>query len=296
MRGHTDELYVLESHPKDPYILISAGHDGQLFIWDIMEGKALASFVNNIEGQGHGGVFDAKWSPDGTMIAATDSHGHILMYGFGCGHERLKSLPTELFFHTDYRPLIRDANHFVMDEQTQTVPHLMPPPFLVDVDGNPHPPAFQRLVPGREACPQDQLVPNILVGPEGVEVVEGPNAVSHIDRLIAALAHRQAPGQPAEANGPPENVVNGGNVGGAYQPGVLPAAAAAAAAANRLNNSSPRSNGGPGRVGLRRTGDVEGVRQSVGNWHRTNLNFKWMRRIYVRPMQNSRLTTIKQAV
>lgn len=184
MRGHSDELYVLESHPKDPYILMSAGHDGKLNIWDVKEGVSLASFSNLIEGQGHGGLYDAKWSPDGTMIAATDSHGHLLMYGFGDGHKRLKELPPELFFHTDYRPLIRDSNHYVLDEQTQTAPHLMPPPFLVDVDGNPYPPPLQKLVPGRENCSTDQLVPNISVGPEGIEVVEG-NAVSHIDRLIA---------------------------------------------------------------------------------------------------------------
>lgn len=184
MRGHTDELYVLESHPKDPHILISAGHDGKLIIWDVKEGISLASFANLIDGQGHGGLYDAKWSPDGTMIAATDSHGHMLMYGFGDGHRRLKELPPELFFHTDYRPLIRDSNHYVLDEQTQTAPHLMPPPFLVDVDGNPYPPPMQKLVPGRENCSADQLVPNISVGPEGIEVVEG-NAVSHIDRLIA---------------------------------------------------------------------------------------------------------------
>lgn len=49
-------------------------------------------------------------------------------------------LPDQVFFHTDYRPLIRDNNGFVLDEQTQQAPHLMPPPFLVDVDGNPHPP------------------------------------------------------------------------------------------------------------------------------------------------------------
>lgn len=92
MRGHTDELYVLESHPKDPHVLISAGHDGQLFIWNIMAGEAIANFVNHIDGQGQGGIFDAKWSPDGSMIAATDSHGHILMYGFGSGHDRLKTV------------------------------------------------------------------------------------------------------------------------------------------------------------------------------------------------------------
>lgn len=97
MRGHTDELYVLESHPKDPHILISAGHDGKLFIWDVMDGTSLANFTNQIDGQGHGGVFDAKWSPDGTMIAATDSHGHILMYGFGSGHKRLKEVTSHSF-------------------------------------------------------------------------------------------------------------------------------------------------------------------------------------------------------
>lgn len=98
MRGHTDELYVLESHPKDPHILISAGHDGKMIIWDVKDGISLASFANLIDGQGHGGLFDAKWSPDGTMVAATDSHGHMLMYGFGDGHKRLKELPPELFF------------------------------------------------------------------------------------------------------------------------------------------------------------------------------------------------------
>lgn len=37
----------------------------------------------------------------------------------------------------------------------------MPPPFLVDIDGNPHPPHFQRLVPGRENCKDDQLIPQL---------------------------------------------------------------------------------------------------------------------------------------
>ena len=42
--------------------------------------------------------------------------------------------PDEQFFHTDYRPLIRDRNHFVVDEQAQIPPHLLPPPYLVSVD------------------------------------------------------------------------------------------------------------------------------------------------------------------
>lgn len=74
-----------------------------------------------------------------------------------------------MFFHSDYRPLIRDANNFVLDEQTQQAPHLMPPPFLVDVDGNPHPARYQRLVPGRENCREEQLIPQMGVTSSGME-------------------------------------------------------------------------------------------------------------------------------
>lgn len=317
MRGHTDELYVLESHPKDPHVLISAGHDGQLFVWNILEGVSITSFVNNIDGQGHGGVFDAKWSPDGSMIAATDSHGHILMYGFGSGHQRLKMLPKELFFHTDYRPLMRDVNHFVMDEQTQTIPHLMPPPFLVDVDGNPHPPAFQRLVPGRESCSTEQLVPNITMGPEGMEVVDSANnTVSNIDRLIAVLANRQGPAAAAAPAQPAAAAANGAGPAAAAAAAMAAPAVQAADASAPLQQQRPPVAGGvpllpvnvvipafaaggpvaasPRSVNGSISARVEGVRQSSGNWEREQ-NYKWIRRTYVRPMQYSRLQALRQA-
>ena len=31
-------------------------------------------------------------------------------------------VPSEQFFHTDYRPLIRDSNNYVLDEQVRTCP------------------------------------------------------------------------------------------------------------------------------------------------------------------------------
>lgn len=96
LKGHKDEVFVLESHPMDPRVLLSAGHDGQLIIWDILSTEPVACFQNFIEGQGHGAVFDAKWSPDGTMLAATDSHGHLLLYGFGSGTGKLKLVSNSL--------------------------------------------------------------------------------------------------------------------------------------------------------------------------------------------------------
>ena len=38
---------------------------------------------------------------------------------------------------------MRDRNHFVVDEQTQQPPHLLPPPYLVDIDGHAHPARHQ---------------------------------------------------------------------------------------------------------------------------------------------------------
>ena len=38
---------------------------------------------------------------------------------------------------------MQDRNHFVVDEQSQLPPHLLPPPYLVDVDGHPHPSKYQ---------------------------------------------------------------------------------------------------------------------------------------------------------
>ena len=54
------------------------------------------------------------------MIAASDSHGHVLF--FSPGSEKggqYSSCPEEMFYHTDYRPLLRDSQHHVVDEQTQ---------------------------------------------------------------------------------------------------------------------------------------------------------------------------------
>uniref|UniRef100_A0A7N6A0N6 Bromo domain-containing protein n=1 Tax=Anabas testudineus TaxID=64144 RepID=A0A7N6A0N6_ANATE len=160
LKGHEDEVFVLEPHPFDPRIILSAGHDGNVFIWDLLRGTNTRHYFNMIEGQGHGAVFDCKFTPDGQRFACTDSHGHLLIFGFGSS-KPYEKLPDQVFFHTDYRPLIRDANGFVLDEQTQQAPHLMPPPFLVDVDGNPHPPRYQRLVPGRENIAAEHLVPQL---------------------------------------------------------------------------------------------------------------------------------------
>lgn len=56
-------------------------------LWSSLNAKLLISLnfsVSQIEGQGHGAVFDCKFSMDGQHFACTDSHGHLLIFGFGC--------------------------------------------------------------------------------------------------------------------------------------------------------------------------------------------------------------------
>ncbi|KAF0296758.1 PH-interacting protein [Amphibalanus amphitrite] len=205
LAGHTDEVFVVESHPKEPRLVLTAGHDGRLFIWDVWSGVALASFFNHIEGEGHGGLFDARWSPCGLFIAATDSHGHLSHFGVS-GNDQFTRVPYEQFFHTDYRPLMRDARHQVLDEQTQMAPHLLPPPLLVDRDGNPQSAAAQRLVPGRGHMTDQQLLPVLQpVNVEEDDLVDveqlGPEVRQRrptIDDMIERLAIEQAMRETAE--------------------------------------------------------------------------------------------------
>uniref|UniRef100_A0A6Q2XBR1 Bromo domain-containing protein n=1 Tax=Esox lucius TaxID=8010 RepID=A0A6Q2XBR1_ESOLU len=260
LKGHEDEVFVLEPHPSDPRIMLSAGHDGNLFIWDIVRGTKTTHYFNMIEGQGHGAVFDCKFTPDGQRFACTDSHGHLLIFGFGSS-KPYEKLPDQVFFHTDYRPLIRDANGFVLDEQTQQAPHLMPPPFLVDVDGNPHPPRYQRLVPGRENIADEHLVPQLGYVATSMKPIPASQR-SVLDNAIRQLQEQQDR-QSRQGAAAPAEVQRG--------------------AADM--QSSPN-------VGLRRSGQVEGVRQMHQNAPRSQIATErdlqaWRRRVVVPELSSS---------
>uniref|UniRef100_A0A674I664 Bromodomain and WD repeat domain containing 3 n=1 Tax=Terrapene triunguis TaxID=2587831 RepID=A0A674I664_9SAUR len=273
LSGHDDEVFVLEAHPFDQRIMLSAGHDGNIFVWDLDKGTKIRNYFNMIEGQGHGAVFDCKFSPDGQHFACTDSHGHLLLFGFGC-NKYYEKIPDQMFFHTDYRPLIRDANNYVLDEQTQQAPHLMPPPFLVDVDGNPHPTRYQRLVPGRENCKDEQLIPQLGYVANGdgevIEQVIGQQTndqdESILDGMIRELQREQDLRRMNEGEAIPNPPYS----------------------RSHSINGALRSPGldSPPNVGLRRSGQIEGVRQMHLNAPRSQMATErdlmaWSRRVVV---------------
>ncbi|PNJ48376.1 BRWD3 isoform 4 [Pongo abelii] len=237
LSGHDDEVFVLEAHPFDQRIILSAGHDGNIFIWDLDRGTKIRNYFNMI--------------------------------------------PDQMFFHTDYRPLIRDANNYVLDEQTQQAPHLMPPPFLVDVDGNPHPTKFQRLVPGRENCKDEQLIPQLGYVANGdgevVEQVIGQQTndqdESILDGIIRELQREQDLRLINEGDVPHFPVNRAYSVNGALR------------SPNMDISSSPN-------MRLRRhSSQIEGVRQMHNNAPRSQMATErdlmaWSRRVVVNELNN----------
>ena len=48
LKGHTDEVYVLEAHPRDARLLVSAGHDGLIIFWNLLTGKMIKKIYNKV--------------------------------------------------------------------------------------------------------------------------------------------------------------------------------------------------------------------------------------------------------
>lgn len=222
--------------------------------------------------------------------------------------------------------MIRDAQHHVVDEQTQIMPHLMPPPFLVDADGNPHPTKYQRFVPGRESCSMDQLIPNLTVGVDGVVIDDNVNAgvvpppaaaapvgvpappspaiggpalganYSHIDRMIAALANRQS----GNANANDANASNANQSFERLTNRQLPDSNGRQSSRGNVLGSrltTPRQGWGaaapaPAAAAAAEEAPPPPPAEAAG----PALPLKFVRRTYVRPMKYAQLQNLKQTI
>jgi WD40 repeat protein len=45
---HADEVNILETHPKDPRLLLSASHDGNIILWNTQTGRLIKKFFNRV--------------------------------------------------------------------------------------------------------------------------------------------------------------------------------------------------------------------------------------------------------
>ncbi|XP_043708023.1 PH-interacting protein-like isoform X2 [Telopea speciosissima] len=117
LTGHTESTYVLDVHPFNPRMAMSAGYDGKTIVWDIWEGIPIRIYET-----GRFKLVDGKFSPDGTSIVLSDDVGQIYILNTGQG-ESQKDAKYDQFFLGDYRPLIQDTHGNVLDQETQLAPY-----------------------------------------------------------------------------------------------------------------------------------------------------------------------------
>ncbi|URD80260.1 WD domain, G-beta repeat domain containing protein [Musa troglodytarum] len=115
--GHKDSTFVLDVHPFNPRIAMSAGYDGKMIIWDIWEGKPVRIYET-----GPFKLVDGKFSLDGTSVVLSDEVGQIFIVATGQG-ESQKDAKYDQFFLGDYRPLMQDTSGNALDQETQLTPH-----------------------------------------------------------------------------------------------------------------------------------------------------------------------------
>ncbi|XVF28225.1 hypothetical protein REPUB_Repub15cG0011200 [Reevesia pubescens] len=113
LTGHTDSTYVLDVHPFNPRIAMSAGYDGRTIVWDIWEGTPIRTYeIARFK------LVDGKFSSDGTSIILSDDVGQLYILNTGQG-ESQNDAKYDQFFLGDYRPLIHDTSGNSLDLETQ---------------------------------------------------------------------------------------------------------------------------------------------------------------------------------
>eukprot|EP00257_Ricinus_communis_P025733 XP_025013147.1 bromodomain and WD repeat-containing protein 1 [Ricinus communis] len=165
LTGHTDSTYVLDVHPFNPRIAMSAGYDGRTIVWDIWEGTPIRIYeISRFK------LVDGKFSPDGTSIILSDDVGQLYILNTGQG-ESQQDAKYDQFFLGDYRPVIQDTYGNVLDQETQLVPYRRNmQDLLCDSGMNPYPEPYQSMYQKRRlgALNMDWKPPSIklAVGPD----------------------------------------------------------------------------------------------------------------------------------
>ncbi|KAL6193665.1 hypothetical protein ACLB2K_034749 [Fragaria x ananassa] len=113
LTGHTESTYVLDVHPFNPRLAMSAGYDGKTIVWDIWEGMPICIYQTS-----QFRLVDGKFSPDGTSIILSDDVGQLYILDSGQG-ESHNDAKYDQFFLGDYRPIIQDSFGNVLDQETQ---------------------------------------------------------------------------------------------------------------------------------------------------------------------------------
>jgi len=151
--GHVNAAFALSAHPTDWRIVVTAGYDGRVFLWDISTGRMLKSFTNLSPDTKPLSNLDGGFTPDGNGFCFTDQIGRLLIFGTGSG-EQYAATPVQQYFLHDYVMLVTDSHYNVRDRQTQALPSLMDSGPLMDASLVRYPHQPPHLLPSEALTPE----------------------------------------------------------------------------------------------------------------------------------------------
>lgn len=162
---HQSTVTALQPHPIHQDLICSAGEDGRLALWDVNKANLIKQgpqivFEHEPDQNHRVPIKACTWSPNGLCLVATDASGRVLIFTkFPTDVSNFAGLPEDLFFNSDFVALKANVEHGGMvDRFAKLPPHLMSPPWLTTKKKLLQPLHLQRLVPGRENIPPDQLL------------------------------------------------------------------------------------------------------------------------------------------
>eukprot|EP00798_Chlamydomonas_sp_ICE-L_P031195 gene31195-6342_t len=138
LEGHQQPVHVLENHPTDQRLLLSAGYDGHAVVWDVDAGVQVYRYATAdtmpVPGMSWSDplqVVDGHFSPDGSTFAISDVAGQFHIFSSG-PRDFLAPTPYDQFLKLDYSPLTRDQAQNVVDQESRMPPHLITKQYLCD--------------------------------------------------------------------------------------------------------------------------------------------------------------------
>lgn len=161
LHGHDAPVHVLEPHPTDPWLALTAGYDGRAAVWRVgppvrgvptpPAASPLAAFSTRDTAPNGARpwpdavqVVDGRWVGGGAGFALSDVGGQLHLYDSAPPAPALARARYDQFTAHDYAPLLPDGGGGVVDGEAGVAPHgLVAGDSLVDYLGAPYPESYQ---------------------------------------------------------------------------------------------------------------------------------------------------------
>ncbi len=141
--SHNSLCSVLVPHPTVQSVIVSAGSDGIVNVWDLERGHCFCTHSNKLtngpiaENSSRGkqcGYLQGQFSPDGLTLVLTDENGRVSVFdtlaaAADIRNDSAPTLPTwmvEQYFANDYYDLFYDSNGYCIERGSEQPPHLAP--------------------------------------------------------------------------------------------------------------------------------------------------------------------------